>query len=587
MTTQFSPPVLPDTAPFTSAQRAWLNGFFAGLFSPTGAGAPQPAAPEKPATTLTILYGTQTGTAASLSKSFAKEAVKRGFAAQAKDMAEFTVTQLQDITNLLVITSTYGDGEPPDGARALHSAIHAEDAPALGHLSFSVLGLGDTNYEKFCECAKEFDLRLEKLGARRVFERTDCDVDYEEPANSWFQSVLASVTGNAPVPAAQIAAPAPSEPAAPLSHGKANPFPARLLDNRRLNAPGSAKETRHLAFSLAGSGLSYEAGDALGVVPANCSELVESILRATGFDGEEAVVSADGQEKALRLALTRDYDISGLNKSLVEKFARFRTVPELAALLEPARAAELSEFLAGRHWIDLLTAYPILGATAGEFTSLLKKIQPRLYSIASSPQAHPGEVHLCVGIVRYDSHGRARKGVCSTYMAERIDEAAAVFVHHNTNFRLPAPERDVIMIGPGTGIAPFRAFLEERRATAASGRNWLFFGDQRAATDFLYQDELTAMQKDGTLARLDVAFSRDQTEKIYVQNRMTESGAELWSWLEAGAHLYICGDASRMAKDVDAALHALIEKHGSLTPEATKEYVTRLKAGKRYQRDVY
>jgi len=585
MSTQYAPPVLPDNAPFTSAQRAWLNGFLAGLYLPNGAAPLPAAAPEKPATTLTILYGTQTGTAASLSKTFAKEAVKRGFAAQAKDMAEFTVAQLKDITNLLVITSTYGDGEPPDGARALHAAIHAEDAPTLEHLSFSVLGLGDTNYEKFCECAKEFDLRLEKLGAKRVFERTDCDVDYEEPANSWFQSVLASVTGN--TPAAPAAAPALIEPAAPLSYGKPNPFPARLLDNRLLNAPGSAKETRHLAFSLEGSGLSYEAGDALGVIPANCTDLVESILRATGFDGEEAVVSADGQEKALRLALTRDYDISNLNKSLIEKFARFRTVPDLAALLEPARAAELSAFLAGRHWIDLLTAYPIIGATAGEFTSLLKKIQPRLYSIASSPQAHPGEVHLCVGIVRYDTHGRARKGVCSTYMAERIDSTASVFVHHNTNFRLPTPERDVIMIGPGTGIAPFRAFLEERRATAASGRNWLFFGDQRAATDFLYQDELTTMQKDGTLTRLEAAFSRDQTEKIYVQNRMIEHGAELWSWLEAGASLYICGDASRMAKDVDTALHSLIEKHAALTPEAAKDYVTRLKADKRYQRDVY
>jgi len=584
MSTHFAPPVLPDTAPFTPAQRAWLNGFFAGLFSPPGAG-PQPAAPEKPAVALSILYGTQTGTAASLSKALAKEAVKRGFAAQAKDMAECTIAHLQEMTNLLIVTSTYGDGEPPDGARALHAALHGADAPSLGHLSYSVLGLGDTSYEKFCECAKEFDLRLEKLGAKRIHERTDCDVDYEAPADAWFQGVLASVHGNAPSPAPVVVEAV--EPTVPLAYGKANPFSARLLDNRLLNATGSAKETRHIAFSLEGSGLTYEAGDALGVLPANCAELVESILRATGFDGEEAVTSADGREKSLRLALTRDYDISGLNKSLVEKFAKFRPNPELAALLEPARAADLSAFLAGRHWIDLLTAYPIIGATAREFTALLRKLQPRLYSIASSPQAHPGEVHLCVGIVRYDTHGRARKGVCSTYLAERIDETAGVFIHHNTGFRLPAPDRDVIMVGPGTGIAPFRAFLEERRATGATGRNWLFFGDQRAATDLLYREELTAMQKDGTLARLDLAFSRDQAEKIYVQHRMLEHGAELWAWLQNGAHLYICGDASRMAKDVEAALHTIAEQHGTLTPEATHTYLTTLKSEKRYQRDVY
>jgi len=585
MTTQFSPPVLPDTAPFTAAQRAWLNGFFAGLFSPPGA-SPQPAAPEKPAVALTILYGTQTGTAASLSKVLAKEAAKRGFAAQAKDMAECTAAQLQEMTNLLIVTSTYGDGEPPDGARALHTALHAADAPALTHLSYSVLGLGDTNYEKFCECAKEFDLRLEKLGAKRIHERADCDVDYEDPANSWFQGVLASVHGNTPTPV--LPAPVDAiEPPAPLAYGKANPFPAKLLDNRLLNASGSAKETRHIAFSLDGSGLTYEAGDALGVIPANCAELVESILRATGFDGEEAVTSADGREKSLRLALTRDYDISGLNKSLIEKFSKFRPNPELAGLLEPSRSAELSAFLVGRHWLDLLTAYPIIGASAAEFTALLRKLQPRLYSIASSPQAHPGEVHLCVGIVRYDTHGRARKGVCSTYLAERIDETASVFIHHNTGFRLPTPDRDVIMVGAGTGIAPFRAFLEERRVTGATGRNWLFFGDQRAATDLLYREELTAMQKDGTLARLDLAFSRDQAEKIYVQHRMLEHGAELWAWLQSGAHLYICGDASRMAKDVDAALHTIAKQHGSLTPEATRDYIATLKSEKRYQRDVY
>lgn len=583
-------PFIPDNAPFTPSQRAWLNGFLAGLFAPGVEATAQPSSlPALAAIPLTILYGTQTGTAASLSRLFAKEAGKRGYAAKAIDMADFKAAQLQNTSHLLLVTSTYGDGEPPDGAKALHAELHSDSAPRLDHLEFAVLGLGDTNYEKFCACAIEFDERLAKLGGQRIYSRVDCDLDYEAAAQAWLEGVFAvwkeKAPGPFPSPLAEISAP-PTE--AVPAYGKTRPYPARLLENRLLNGMGSAKETRHLSFSLADSGLSYEPGDALGVFPSNCPELVDDLLRATGFDGEEAVPGADGQEKPLRLALSRDYDISTLNRSLVEKFAKFRGVSELEALLDPSRTQELSAFLYGRQWLDLLVQYPILGSRPADFIALLKKLQPRLYSIASSIRAYPAEVHLCVGVVRYTAHGRLRKGVCSSYLADRIEETAPVFFHSNPNFRLPPdPARDVIMIGPGTGIAPFRAFLQERRSIGATGRNWLFFGDQKAATDFLYRPEIESLQASGYLHRLDLAFSRDQTEKIYVQQRMEQEASELWRWLDGGAHLYVCGDASRMAKDVDATLHRIVETQGSLKPDAAKQYIAQLKADKRYQRDVY
>ncbi len=580
------PPFIPDNAPFSIEQRAWLNGFLAGLFAPDANGAnPAPAQVAAPALPLTILFGTQTGTAASLSRTFAKEAVKQGFAARAIDMAEFKSGQFADTARLLLITSTYGDGEPPDSARALHAELHAKSAPRLDHLEFAVLGLGDTNYEKFCACAIEFDARLEKLGARRIHDRVDCDLDYEGVANAWLAGVFA-VWKASLAPTGAATSPSPTE-TKPLGT-KANPYSARLIDNRLLNATGSAKDTRHLAFSLGDSGLSYEPGDALGVFPINCPHRADEILRAAGFDGEEAVPGPDDSEKSLRLALQRDYDITALNRPLVEKFAKAHGVAELIALLDPRRSADFTTWLHGRQWIDLLTQYPILGTKPGDFITLFKKLQPRLYSIASSLAAHPAEVHLCAGVVRYEAHGRLRQGVCSTYLAERIEENAGIFFHQNNNFRLPTDRtRDVIMIGPGTGIAPFRAFLEERRVMGASGRNWLFFGDQRAESDFLYRDEIEAMQKDGSLHRLDLAFSRDQQEKIYVQHRMLEQAAELHRWLERGAHVYICGDASRMTRDVDAALHLILQKQGGLSAKAAVEYVVRLKAEKRYQRDVY
>jgi len=561
-------PYIPDNAPFTPAQRAWLNGFFAGMFSRTSA---EPAQPEQALKPLTILWGSQTGTAETLAKQAAKAAGKRGFAPTIVDMASTSAADLASTDSLLLITSTYGDGEPPDNAKPLYEAVRAEDAPPLpATLNYSVCSLGDSNYELFCQCGKDFDSALAKLGATRATDRVDCDVDYDEPFEAWLENSLTALGSSEAVTEVADLAPSSSSSATAetLAYGKKNPFPAPLLKVQNLNGEGSAKEVNHVEFSLADSGLAYEAGDALAVVPENCPELVAAVLTALDSDGEEAVVTAVG-ERPLRAALTQNFDLGKPNAKLL-------------TALKVEAADTIIDVL------DALAAAPKPLPPLRELVALFKKLQPRLYSISSSPKAHPGEVHLTVGAVRYDVGGRARKGVCSTFLAERVSGTAGVFVHTNKAFRPPAdPALPMIMVGPGTGIAPFRAFLEERAATDASGDNWLFFGDQHAATDYLYQEQIGDWQKSGLLTRVDTAFSRDQAEKVYVQDRMREAGAELWQWLERGAHFYVCGDAKRMAKDVDAALHDLIAEHSGKSPEEAATYVKDLKAAKRYARDVY
>ncbi|MBI5690204.1 MAG: sulfite reductase subunit alpha [Verrucomicrobia bacterium] len=574
-------PVLPDSAPFTPEQRAWLNGFLAGLFSraPAAAGTAAPPAALMP---LTIVYGSQTGTAEGLARRAAKSAGQRGFAPTVLDLAQCDLARLAAEKQVLVITSTYGDGEPPDNARALHAQLAGPGAELPG-LRFSVCALGDTNYTRFCQCGIDFDRFLERAGATRLAPRADCDLDYEAKFTAWLDAALAALGSSGAVSAGAVAQPETSPE--PAGYSRTRPFPARLVASRNLSGTGSAKQVHHVVFDLAGSGLSYEAGDALGVVPHNCPALVDEVLLALGCDGEEAVPAPDGSTMPLRRALTECYDLG-------------RPSPELAARLAPGDGAANADGRgavfcapAPRHVIDLLAARAEPRLPPADFVRLLKRLQPRLYSISSSPRATPGEVHLTVGVVRYALHGRARLGVCSTYLATRAvpgESRVGVYVHHNPAFR-PPPSGDIpmIMVGPGTGIAPFRAFLQERQAAGARGRNWLFFGDQRAATDFLYHDELAALQRDGLLTRLDTAFSRDQAEKIYVQNRLLEHATEVFAWLEAGAHFYVCGDAQRMAKDVDAALHTIITRAGGRTPEEAAAYVRALGAAKRYARDVY
>ena len=569
-------PCLPETAPFTPEQRAWLNGFLAGLYSrqEIAAGTPSaPAAAPAPAKTLLVVYGSQTGTCEGLAKKFAKEAKKRGFAPTVRDLAEVALATLAQETTVLVITSTYGDGEPPDNAKTLHAALAAPGAPRLEQLTFAVCALGDRNYAKFCQCGKEFDERLAALGAKRLLPVAECEAGDSTKFEAWLGASLSALAGETPAPAVTAAATPAAESAAPdiePGYSRARPFPAPLLAVRRLSGSGSAKAVNHVEFSLADSGITYEAGDALGLVPLNDPALADAVAAALGCDGEEPVPTPAG-ELPLRTALVRNFDLG-------------KPTPELLAACGLAPASTL------HHVIDAVAAAGAKRLAPGEFVRLLRPLQPRLYSISSSPKAYPGQVHLTVGAVRYELHGRRRHGVASTFLADRALNigSAGVYVHTNRNFRLPAAgATPVILIGPGTGIAPFRAFLGERRATGATGRNWLFFGDQREATDFLYRDELLAWRDDGLLTRLDLAWSRDQADKLYVQHRMLAQAAELWAWLEAGAHVYVCGDASRMAKDVHAALLQVIETAGGRTPEAAAEYIDALAASRRYQRDVY
>ena len=578
-------PVIPESAPFTPEQRAWLNGFVAGLLSrgPVNPIAQAAAAPARETLRpLTILFGSQTGSSESLAKLAAKEAGQHGFAAIVMDMVKFSPAKLAQEKNVLIITSTYGDGDPPDNAKALHAALHAPDAPRLTGLRYSVCGLGDTNYIQFCQCGKNFDAQLEKLGATRASARVDCDLDYEAKFATWLKAALIALGTTDPVagvvdpgtPGSTSPATIASAETTPGSSRK-NPFPAPLLCSRVLNASGSAKEVRHVEFSLEGSGLVYETGDALGVFPQNSPELVAELLTTLGCDGEEAVPVPNGTTTSLRHALTAHYDLGKPSPELVSRFAA------------PTSGGGAATATVVMHLIDVVLARPETRLAPVDFVRLLRPLQPRLYSISSSLRAHPGQVHLTVGAVRYEAHGRARHGVCSTFLADRCTPGTTVpvYVHSNKAFKLPAdPSAPVIMVGPGTGIAPFRAFLQERRATGAKGKNWLLFGDQREGTDFLYRDELLAWQRDGHLARLDLAWSRDQAEKIYVQNRMIEQAAELYSWLEAGAYFYVCGDASRMAKDVDAALHKVVERAGG---KSAADYIQSLQAAKRYARDVY
>jgi sulfite reductase (NADPH) flavoprotein alpha-component len=564
------PSIIPETAPFTVEQRAWLNGFMAGLLARENLAAGSAPAP---ATPLTILFGSQTGTAERLAKQAAKTANSRGFNASVLDMGSATVPKIAATENLLVVTSTYGEGEPPDNAKALFTEL-AGAGGDLSKLRFSVCSLGDSNYAQFCQAGKDIDTYLEKHGARRAAPRTDCDVDYDQPFASWLETALGALGGGLATSAAGGTETAP----AVETQGRSRPFSAPLLISRTLNGAGSDKEVRHVEISLAGSGLAYEAGDALGVYPQNCPELVGEMLALTRCDGEEEVQLADGALISFRKALSERCDLGKPSGELVARLAG------PAAPLDDRNAAPL-------HVADLLKRRPESHLTAGEVVRLLRPIAPRLYSISSSPKAHSGQVHLTVGVVRYSAHGRNRKGVCSTFLAERVapsDGTVPVFIHSNSAFRLPAdPNAPIIMIGPGTGIAPFRAFLHERRAIGAKGRCWLFFGDRHAASDFLYADEIAAFQRDGVLTSLDTAFSRDQEAKIYVQHRIADRAAEMFAWLEEGASLYVCGDAARMAKDVDAALQAAVEKAGGKTADQAQAYVRQLRSSKRYLRDVY
>ncbi len=594
-------PFIPDTAPFTPSQRAWLNGFLAGMYCQTGAPAtaPQPDAAAK--LKLNVLFGSQSGNAESIAKRLVKEAKKKGYDATLAALEKASPAALGQESCALIVTSTWGEGDPPDNAVQFWEQLTSDNELKLATLHYSILALGDTNYEHFCGFGKSLDRRLEALGAKRIFERIDCNVDFEEGAARWQTGVFEALKKIDPSGAApgkngssNGAAPSPEEVSTdkkPASYSRKNPFSARLLVNRKLTGEGSEKDTRHYEISLEGSGLTYDAGDALGIFPTNSPELVDEILKALHFDGEEEVSSPEGEKMPIRLALLREYQIRAPHLEFLNAMAEHDAADQyLKELISSDVRTELDKFLWGREIIDFLLESPGVKFTPEEFVALLKKLQPRLYSIASSLKAHPQQVHLTVDTVRYEIHGRKRQGVCSNFLADRAgkETPVPVFIQVSKHFRVPANgDLPIIMVGPGTGIAPFRAFLEERKATGAKGGNWLFFGAQKSSCDFFYREEMEAYQAEGVLTRFDTAFSRDQSYKIYVQTRMLEKAKELWDWLEQGAHFYVCGDASRMAKDVDKALHEIVKTAGERSDDAAGEYIQKLKSDKRYQRDVY
>jgi sulfite reductase (NADPH) flavoprotein alpha-component len=576
-------PFIPENAPYSDTQRAWLGGFFAGMHSHMLQSAG--SVDQSNARTLHILYGSQTGNSESLSHDVANSAKSHGLLPVVKSMDEVDVAQLAKMDYLLIITSTYGEGAMPDNAEMLWEAANSDTAPRMENVNYSVLALGDTSYDLFCQAGIDWDKRLEALGAKRIFDRVDCDVDFEAAAEEWISEVVPLMADGASTVAVVDTTPQASKSA----YNRKNPFPAKMRVNRIVTSLDSSKETRHYEISIAGSGLSYEAGDALCVIPSNCPELVANIIKALGCTGSEQEPVAS-ELMSLSDALQSHFEIKLPSKELVEEIAKRSGDQELNNILSSGDKDQLSNYLWGRDTLDLLLQFPNAEFSAAEFIALLKPLQHRAYSISSSGKAHPDTVHLTVASVRYDAHGRDHKGVCSTYLADLVGEETdvRVFFTPNNNFRVPNDNSlPMIMVGPGTGIAPFRAFLQEREFRKANGKNWLLFGDRNASTDFIYREEIEAMQSSGLLTRLDLAFSRDQEEKIYVQDRMKQSGAELWAWLEQGGYFFVCGDAYRMAKDVDKALHEVIQQHGNKTLLEAVDYVNQLKKDKRYVRDVY
>ena len=572
-------------------QQAWVSGYLAAaaqLASGTAvAGAS--AAPQQ-AAVLTILYASQTGNAKGVASKIKAAAEAQGVAVQLQDIASYKTNGLVKEKFLIIVTSTYGEGEPPESAVSFHKFLFGKKAPKLPDLQYAVLGLGDTSYEFFCKTAQDFDEQLEALGAKRLFARADLDVDYADAAASWQQGALAvfspllkaSGAGSAQVIAW------PGSTATSGSHSpydKQHPALAELALNQKITARNSTKDVRHIEISLADTGLTYQPGDALGVFFDNDPALVNAVLQATGT-AADAEVSFGGQTLRLQNALQRELELTQAYPSFVEKYAAATANSELQQLATDKTA--LRAYLAERQTADVILQHPA-PLTAQALVDCLRKVQPRLYSIASSQAEVGEEVHLTVGVVRFDAFGQTHLGGASGFLAERLEEGGKlrVFVEHNDNFRLPDNDTPVIMIGPGTGIAPFRAFLQERDNAGATGQNWLFFGNPHFTRDFLYQVELQDYLKRGVLSKLDVAFSRDQAQKVYVQDKLQAKGAEVWNWLQQGAHLYICGDGNRMAKDVHQALLQVAETHGGLSADAAADYFEQLRETKRYQKDVY
>ncbi|WP_040975591.1 assimilatory sulfite reductase (NADPH) flavoprotein subunit [Necropsobacter massiliensis] len=589
-------PLNAETAAFVDGldnlQLAWLSGYcWAKARGESGAvegiSAVAPAAAAAPLA-VTVLSISQTGNAKGIAAQLAARLQQENIAVTLVSAKDYKAKKIADEQLLLLVTSTQGEGEPPEEGVVLYKLLHGKKAPKLDSLDFAVLGLGDTSYPNFCQAGKDFDQRLAELGAKRLLERVDADLDFSATATQWIEHVVAAVkqkTAAAPT-ALTSAVSSSQEKTAENRYNKENPYVATLLTNQKITARQSEKDVRHLEFDLADSGLTYQPGDALGVWFDNDPALVEEILSALALSGEESVQAA-GKTLPIRTALLSHFELTQNTPVFMKAYAELAGSQALSELV--AKTDRLSAYVQNTPPVDVLHDFPAK-LSAEQFVSLLRPLAPRLYSISSAAAEVGEEVHLSVGVVRFEHNGNARAGAASSYLADRLEEdgQVRVFVERNDNFRLPADNaKPIIMIGSGTGIAPFRAFVQQRAADQAEGKNWLIFGNQHFTQDFLYQTEWQQFAKDGFLHRYDFAWSRDQEEKIYVQDKIREKATALWQWLQDGAYLYVCGDAARMAKDVETALLDVIAQQGGLSSEDAEEYLTELREARRYQRDVY
>jgi len=580
------------TGSLNKEQQFWVSGYLAGFSARNGEQISQQVeiATSSAQSALTILYGSRTGNGERLAKKAKILAEAQGLNVVLKNMETYRTRDLQAEKNLLVVVSTHGEGVPPFSAQELHGFIYGKRAPKLEGVNFAVLALGDSSYFQFCKTGRDFDQQLEKLGAKRLVPVLTCDLDFEQPADEWIKSTLISFgaklsNGSQGSASTNLSNPTPINSESP-KYTKKNPYKAPVFEKITLHGKPSERQTLHLELATEDQGLTYEPGDSAGVIPLNPPELINEVLKVTGLNGEE-VLEVNGVQTTLYDSLRRNFELSKITTDVVNRYLAFAPNAKLKKLVD--NSAKFKEYLYGRDIVDLFQDFPAKVTTA-ELSKLLRPIQPRSYSISSSPLACPGELHLTVSVVNYEQSGRAKRGACSSYLSEVAveDEHIPIFIESNPNFRLPKNEETpIVMIGAGTGIAPYRAFVQHRELSEKRGKSWLFFGNRNFETEFLYQAEWQNFLKSGALTKMSVAFSRDGSKKEYVQDRLIENSRELFRWLQEGAHFYICGDMNKMAGDVQKALVKIIEKEGDLNNESAQEYVTNMQKEKRLQLDVY